>query len=126
MQINRFVQNYMDVFPAQLTNSVHLFSVYPVYSEGLFRDMADRLAEDGWRELGYEYIIIDDCWMSRLRDEQEKLQPEPSRLVFFPPFADSSCLCSVNIHDCAIIGHHITAVETYFLNHLCWWPPEVK
>lgn len=44
--------------------------------------MADRLAEDGWKELGYEYVIIDDCWMSMLRDEQGKLQPEPSRLVY--------------------------------------------
>ncbi|KAF3840256.1 hypothetical protein F7725_018973 [Dissostichus mawsoni] len=48
-------------------------------SEGLFRDMADRLSEDGWKELGYEYVIIDDCWMSRLRDKQGRLQPEPSR-----------------------------------------------
>lgn len=47
--------------------------------EDLFRDMADRLAEDGWKELGYEYVIIDDCWMSKLRDEQGRLQPEPSR-----------------------------------------------
>lgn len=48
-------------------------------SEVLFRDMADRLAEDGWKELGYEYLIIDDCWMSMLRDEDGRLQPEPSR-----------------------------------------------
>lgn len=48
-------------------------------SEDLFRDMADRLVEDGWRELGYEYVIIDDCWMSKLRDEQGRLQPEPTR-----------------------------------------------
>ncbi|TDH12223.1 hypothetical protein EPR50_G00068870 [Perca flavescens] len=47
--------------------------------ENLFRDMADRLAEDGWKELGYEYVIIDDCWMSMLRDKQGRLQPEPSR-----------------------------------------------
>ncbi|XP_078109722.1 alpha-N-acetylgalactosaminidase-like [Sander vitreus] len=47
--------------------------------EDLFRDMADRLAEDGWKELGYEYVIIDDCWMSMLRDEEGRLQPEPSR-----------------------------------------------
>ncbi|XP_010785441.1 alpha-N-acetylgalactosaminidase-like [Notothenia coriiceps] len=52
-------------------------------SEGLFRDMADRLSEDGWKELGYEYVIIDDCWMSRLRDKQGRLQPEPSRLFYF-------------------------------------------
>ncbi|XP_028281345.1 alpha-N-acetylgalactosaminidase-like [Parambassis ranga] len=48
-------------------------------SEDLFRDMADRLVEDGWKELGYEYVMIDDCWMSKLRDEQGRLQPEPSR-----------------------------------------------
>lgn len=47
--------------------------------ENLFRDMADRLVEDGWKELGYNYVIIDDCWMSMLRDEQGRLQPEPSR-----------------------------------------------
>ncbi|XP_075961484.1 alpha-N-acetylgalactosaminidase-like [Anarhichas minor] len=48
-------------------------------SEALFRDTADRLAEDGWKELGYEYVIIDDCWMSLLRDEHGRLQPDPSR-----------------------------------------------
>ncbi|XP_045899696.1 alpha-N-acetylgalactosaminidase-like [Micropterus dolomieu] len=48
-------------------------------SEDLFKRMAERLAEDGWKELGYEYVIIDDCWMSLLRDEQGRLQPEPSR-----------------------------------------------
>uniref|UniRef100_A0A668ADV5 Alpha-galactosidase n=1 Tax=Myripristis murdjan TaxID=586833 RepID=A0A668ADV5_9TELE len=48
-------------------------------SENLFRDMADRLAEDGWRELGYEYVIIDDCWMSKQRDEHGRLQPDPLR-----------------------------------------------
>ncbi|XP_062850742.1 alpha-N-acetylgalactosaminidase [Trichomycterus rosablanca] len=48
-------------------------------SEVLFRDMADRLAEDGWRELGYVYINIDDCWASKERDEQGRLQPDPKR-----------------------------------------------
>lgn len=46
--------------------------------------MADRLVEDGWKELGYEYVIIDDCWMSSLRDKQGRLQPDPSRLADFP------------------------------------------
>ncbi|XP_076862432.1 alpha-N-acetylgalactosaminidase-like [Brachyhypopomus gauderio] len=48
-------------------------------SEVLFRDMADRLAEDGWRELGYVYVNIDDCWSSKKRDEQGRLQPDPKR-----------------------------------------------
>ncbi|KAG9333884.1 hypothetical protein JZ751_009403, partial [Albula glossodonta] len=47
--------------------------------ENLFRDMADRLAEDGWRELGYVYINIDDCWASKQRDSQGRLQPDPQR-----------------------------------------------
>ncbi|XP_067093977.1 alpha-N-acetylgalactosaminidase-like [Osmerus mordax] len=48
-------------------------------SENLFRDMADRLSEDGWRELGYEYIMIDDCWTSMQRDKYGRLQPDPKR-----------------------------------------------
>lgn len=48
-------------------------------SEALFRDMADRLSEDGWKELGYEYVIIDDCWMSLLRDKDGRLQPDAHR-----------------------------------------------
>uniref|UniRef100_W5N222 Alpha-galactosidase n=1 Tax=Lepisosteus oculatus TaxID=7918 RepID=W5N222_LEPOC len=42
-------------------------------------DMADRLAEDGWRELGYVYVNIDDCWASKQRDAQGRLQPDPKR-----------------------------------------------
>ncbi|XP_028837435.1 alpha-N-acetylgalactosaminidase-like [Denticeps clupeoides] len=48
-------------------------------SEALFIDMADRLAEDGWRELGYDHIMIDDCWTAMLRDEEGRLQPDPLR-----------------------------------------------
>ncbi|CAL8248118.1 unnamed protein product [Lota lota] len=48
-------------------------------SEKLFRDMADRLSEDGWRELGYEYVMIDDCWMSMQRGSDGRLQPDPDR-----------------------------------------------
>jgi hypothetical protein len=31
-------------------------------SEWLYREMADRLAEDGWREAGWEFVDVDDCW----------------------------------------------------------------
>lgn len=41
--------------------------------------MADRLAEDGWRELGYEYINIDDCWSAKQRDSAGQLVPDPKR-----------------------------------------------
>ncbi|XP_030262165.1 alpha-N-acetylgalactosaminidase-like [Sparus aurata] len=48
-------------------------------SENLFIDMADRLAEDGWRELGYVYVNIDDCWSSMERDAKGRLQADPKR-----------------------------------------------
>ncbi|XP_076612769.1 alpha-N-acetylgalactosaminidase-like isoform X1 [Chaetodon auriga] len=49
------------------------------FSETLFTDMADRLLEDGWRDLGYVYVNIDDCWSSMERDEKGRLQPDPKR-----------------------------------------------
>uniref|UniRef100_A0A8C6WQL1 Alpha-galactosidase n=1 Tax=Neogobius melanostomus TaxID=47308 RepID=A0A8C6WQL1_9GOBI len=48
-------------------------------SEKLFMDMADRLSEDGWRELGYVYVNIDDCWSSMDRDKDGRLQADPKR-----------------------------------------------
>jgi hypothetical protein len=48
-------------------------------SEQLFRAMADRLAEDGYLEAGYEYLIIDDCWLATERDSEGRLQPDPDR-----------------------------------------------
>ena len=37
-------------------------------SERLFRDTADLLVVGGWREAGYEYLMLDDCWMAANRD----------------------------------------------------------
>lgn len=49
------------------------------HSENLFTDMADRLSQDGWKDLGYVYVNIDDCWSSKERDEKGRLQPDPKR-----------------------------------------------
>lgn len=48
-------------------------------SEKLFRDMADRMVADGYKDAGYEYVIIDDCWASKERTTHNKLQPDPER-----------------------------------------------
>nr|CAH8863340.1 unnamed protein product [Trichobilharzia regenti] len=37
-------------------------------SEKLIQRTADKLASDGWSQLGYRYLIIDDCWQSKERD----------------------------------------------------------
>lgn len=44
-------------------------------SEKLFKDMADHLVSDGYRDVGYEYVNIDDCWSELERD------PETNQLV---------------------------------------------
>ncbi|XP_063171055.1 alpha-N-acetylgalactosaminidase-like isoform X2 [Candoia aspera] len=48
-------------------------------SEHLIKAMADRLAGDGWKKLGYEYITLDDCWAARKRDVEGRLQADPQR-----------------------------------------------
>ncbi|NWX12500.1 NAGAB acetylgalactosaminidase, partial [Aegotheles bennettii] len=48
-------------------------------SEWLIRDMADRMAEDGWREVGYQYVNIDDCWSAKKRDAAGRLVADPER-----------------------------------------------
>ena len=41
--------------------------------------MAQRMASDGYLKAGYEYIIVDDCWLAHTRDANNKLQPDPVR-----------------------------------------------
>lgn len=38
------------------------------YSEELFRRHADLIASEGYADAGYEYVIIDDCWLESKRD----------------------------------------------------------
>lgn len=48
-------------------------------SEELIMQMADRLAEDGYRDAGYTYVSIDDCWSNKERDPSGNLQPNSTR-----------------------------------------------
>jgi len=49
-------------------------------SEQLYKDMADHMAADGYKEAGYEYVNIDDCWASKERDPKTfRLVPDPER-----------------------------------------------
>jgi alpha-galactosidase len=41
--------------------------------------MADRLVADGFKELGYQYVNIDDCWSEMERDAQNRLVPNKKR-----------------------------------------------
>jgi len=47
--------------------------------EELFMEMADRLVKDGYRDVGYKYINIDDCWMNLARSIDGNLYPDAKR-----------------------------------------------
>uniref|UniRef100_A0ABI7Y8K1 Alpha-galactosidase n=1 Tax=Felis catus TaxID=9685 RepID=A0ABI7Y8K1_FELCA len=48
-------------------------------SEKLFMQMAELMDSDGWKDVGYEYLCIDDCWMAPKRDSKGRLQADPKR-----------------------------------------------
>lgn len=41
------------------------------------RTAADQLVESGLRDAGYEYLVVDDCWMADEVDDKGRLQPHP-------------------------------------------------
>ena len=57
--------------------------------------MADAMVNGGFLSAGYEYVIIDDCWLAKHRDANGHLQPDPTR---FPngirALADYVSICS--------------------------------
>mgnify|MGYP000743920766 CR=1 FL=1 len=38
-------------------------------NEKLIMETADKMVEQGLLDCGYEYLVIDDCWSLRKRDE---------------------------------------------------------
>ena len=37
------------------------------------------MVKKGYLAAGYEYIIVDDCWLDHERDSNGQLQPDPDR-----------------------------------------------
>lgn len=48
-------------------------------SEVLFKEMAEILVSEGYRDAGYVYVNIDDCWSTFDRDANGRLQADPIR-----------------------------------------------
>ena len=48
-------------------------------NEDLYATMADWMAKDGYADVGYEYVHIDDCWMSMNRDPNGRLTANSTR-----------------------------------------------
>lgn len=51
----------------------------PNISEQMVLEMADVMAEQGYRDAGYKYVVIDDCWSLRERDENGNLVADPEK-----------------------------------------------
>lgn len=41
--------------------------------------MADKMVEDGYLAAGYQYLLLDDCWLAKKRDSSGRLVPDPNR-----------------------------------------------
>ncbi len=48
-------------------------------NETLIRQTADAIVANGLRDLGYKYVVVDDCWFNPNRDAQGNLQAHPQR-----------------------------------------------
>lgn len=46
--------------------------------EKIIREMADAMVSSGMKDAGYEYLVIDDCWMAPERDADGNLQANPT------------------------------------------------
>lgn len=47
--------------------------------ETLIFQIADVMVEEGYKDAGYTYLIIDDCWALKERDEHGLLVPDPKK-----------------------------------------------
>lgn len=48
-------------------------------SEQLIRQTADLFVSNGLKDAGYNYVNVDDCWMTRSRNAQGRLVADPSK-----------------------------------------------
>lgn len=45
-------------------------------NEELIKQAADAFIENGLKDAGYEYVVIDDCWSEKQRNEKGELVPD--------------------------------------------------
>lgn len=73
-------------------------------NEELIKSSADAFDTQGLREAGYEYVVIDDTWSEKQRDEKGRLQPDhekfPNGIKAVADYVHSKGL-KLGIHCCA-------------------------
>jgi alpha-galactosidase len=48
-------------------------------NETMLKEMVDAMVSSGMKDAGYQYFVIDDCWLSPERDAQGNLQADPKK-----------------------------------------------
>ena len=71
----------MKIYPIAATFLclIGLSFILCLLSENLIKAQAHMMVSKGFLKAGYEYIIVDDCWLSHERDHNGELQPDPER-----------------------------------------------
>lgn len=53
--------------------------MFIIFSEKLYKNVANLMVSEEYKDAGYQYVNIDDCWMAKERDENGSLVPDPQR-----------------------------------------------
>ena len=67
------MRNDLANVPPMGWNSWNTF--FDTYDESLIMEMADILVSEGYLDCGYQYLILDDCWLEKDRDPSGRLVP---------------------------------------------------
>jgi threonine aldolase len=66
----KLIVKHIQILVLGRESSIIIFDDSLIYfSEKLIRTQAQLLAQGGYLDAGYEYIIIDDCWLNHTRAE---------------------------------------------------------
>ncbi len=68
---------YLGMTPPMGWNSWNTFTWN--INDQLIRETADVMVESGLKDAGYEYVVVDDCWSLKQRDEKGKLVADPEK-----------------------------------------------
>ena len=70
-----FVKKEVKLRECKTANWLYIFC----FSESLIQAQAKEMVLKGFADVGYEHVIIDDCWLNHTRGEDGKLQEDKDR-----------------------------------------------
>ena len=85
--------------------------------------IADLMVSEGYKDAGYEYVIMDDCWLAKERDPATmRLMPDPDR---FPSgikgLADYVRTCFNNFCVNYLLSGYVKYAHIAFVIHSSIW-----